>query len=141
MPALRCSFCAYNYPHDLATQKCPVCDQQLALFNDLEPMEDWEEIVHNAIKDRPNSVAILQLDDPYPQWLFVRHQDLLDLGYENLEDFDVVTINGAKYELQGYLSEAECWWVEEIVEADEINKLRGDLESWDGSFSPPQDED
>jgi hypothetical protein len=53
-----------------------------------------------------------RLDPPAPPWEFVSHQDLLDCGYENLCDFDLVVINGKVYELQAYLAKADCWWVE-----------------------------
>lgn len=127
MGAIRCSVCAFNYPMHLDLDLCPVCGHELTYFDNIEPMEDWQKVLKMAAaKDGP--VAILQLDPPYPPWLFVSHDDLLAQGYTHLEDFDVVQLNGTSYELQGYLGASNCWWIEEIVEADEVERLRKELD-------------
>jgi hypothetical protein len=131
MGALRCTVCAFNYPIHLDEEMCPVCGHELNYFDNLEPMEDWQRVLRFA-KGKDGPVVILQLDPPYPPWLFVSHDDLLAHGYSALEDFDVVTLNGAPYELQAYLEESNCWWVEEIVEADEVDRLRTELEKLSG---------
>jgi hypothetical protein len=117
-----------NYPDHLDLEVCPVCDSELDYFDNIKPSPDWEK----ALKLAAGQVAIMQLDEPYPPWLFVHHDDLLNLGYQYLSDFDIVELNGAKYELQGYLHESNCWWIEELVEVDEVNKLRKQLEGWHG---------
>lgn len=45
--------------------------------------------------------------------LWVTHTELLDAGYENLEDFTIVYLNGEFYELQGYAETPDAWWLEE----------------------------
>ena len=44
--------------------------------------------------------------------LWVTHTELLEAGYENLEDFTIVYLNGEFYELQGYASTPDAWWLE-----------------------------
>lgn len=46
--------------------------------------------------------------------LFIPHNELLELGYESLEDFAIVRCNGRYFELQGFSEPVESWWVEEI---------------------------
>jgi len=46
--------------------------------------------------------------------LWVTHQELLECGYINLEDFDVVYLNGEFYELQAHLKKPNAWWIEEL---------------------------
>lgn len=51
--------------------------------------------------------------------LWVTHQELLDCGYINLADFDVVYLNGKFYELQAYMRKPNAWWIEEVQETAE----------------------
>lgn len=46
--------------------------------------------------------------------LFVSHAELLENGYEALEDFDIVYLNGTFYELQGYVEKPDAWWIEAV---------------------------
>ena len=46
--------------------------------------------------------------------LWVAHIELLQNGYRNLEDFDIVYLNGKFYELQGYAEKPDAWWLEEV---------------------------
>lgn len=46
--------------------------------------------------------------------LWVTHEELLNCGYINLADFDVVYLNGRFYELQAYVNRPKAWWIEEI---------------------------
>lgn len=64
-------------------------------------------------KNAEVQVHVMEGDD-LPSWLFIAHADLIKVGYQNLEDFDVVRVNGDYYELQGYLEGTGVWWVEEI---------------------------
>ena len=50
--------------------------------------------------------------------LWVTHQELLDCGYINLCDFDIVYLNKKFYELQGHSRVANAWWIE-VVETPE----------------------
>lgn len=61
--------------------------------------------------------------------LFIPHQELLDLGYESLEDFAIVRCNGRFFELQGYNGPIEAWWVEEIELPQEVSNSGQSLES------------
>lgn len=47
---------------------------------------------------------------------WVTHTELLDQGYENLEDFSIVYLNKKFYELQGYAEKPDAWWLEEVEE-------------------------
>jgi hypothetical protein len=51
--------------------------------------------------------------------LWVTHTELLECEYVNLEDFDVVYLNGRFYELQAHIRESDSWWVEEIETEEE----------------------
>jgi hypothetical protein len=46
--------------------------------------------------------------------LWVTHTELLQNGYRNLEDFDIVYLNDKFYELSGYAPKANSWWLEEV---------------------------
>lgn len=50
---------------------------------------------------------------------FIPHHELLEMGYEGLEDFMIVRCNGRFFELQGYNPTIEAWWVEEIATSEE----------------------
>jgi len=51
--------------------------------------------------------------------LWVSHEELLQCGYINLADFDIVYLNGKFYELQAHMKRPNAWWVEEVdVEAE-----------------------
>jgi len=50
--------------------------------------------------------------------LWVTHQELLDCGYINLCDFDIVYLNEAFYELQGHSKVAHAWWIEKVEMPD-----------------------
>lgn len=45
---------------------------------------------------------------------YVSHADLLANEYANIEDFDIVYLNGVFYELQGYIQPANAWWIEPV---------------------------
>lgn len=120
-----------NYPAHLDLEECPICGEELTFFDNIKPSPDWQKALRIALA-LSQPTAIMRLDEPYPPWLFVSHDDLLALGYQNLCDFDIVTLNGTKYELQGYLEASNCWWIEELAEVEQVDKLRADLEEWDG---------
>ena len=61
--------------------------------------------------------------------IYIPHQELLELGYANLEDFDVIKANGRYFELQGFDHKAGLWWVEEIVIPDQGEDARQGVES------------
>lgn len=60
--------------------------------------------------------------------LWVVHQDLIDAGYLNLEDFSVVRINERFYELQGHTTAGfrligehhpnGIWWIEPLEDEE-----------------------
>jgi hypothetical protein len=46
--------------------------------------------------------------------LFVKHDDLLELGYRHLEGGSIVRVYEEFYELAGYSQTTGYWWVEHI---------------------------
>lgn len=46
--------------------------------------------------------------------LWVTHTELLENGYQYIEDFDIVYLNGTFYELQAYMEKPDAWWIEAI---------------------------
>lgn len=132
----RCSQCGVNYPFDVPFEHCPRCDTVVDDWEDDEITPDWEDNVFIKIINEPettdghptnNIVHILTLDPPAPPWNFVANEDLLTIGYVDLEDFDIVRLNGTYYELQAYLKGADCWWVESINVGDEIKRMEESL--------------
>lgn len=129
--AQRCSACNVDYPNYREFETCPICSadtwKHTADFD-----SDYRDRIHAA--HAPKSA--LQLAGLYPHdpearvqiyqrrgRKFIRHQDLLDVGYLNLEDFSIVYVNGTFYELQGHgpsyrltgkYDPGGVWWVEPI---------------------------
>lgn len=54
--------------------------------------------------------------------LWVTHTDLLENGYQAIEDFDIVYLNGNFYELQAYMEKPDAWWIEEVPTGEEIRE-------------------
>lgn len=52
--------------------------------------------------------------------LWVTHEELLECGYRELSDFDIVYLNGTFYELQAHIRESDSWWIEEVPIDDEL---------------------
>jgi hypothetical protein len=71
-----------------------------------------EHVEGRVIPHDPNNRAKIYQDKRGLLW--VTHQELLECGYINLCDFDVVYLNGKFYELQGHSDKANAWWIEEI---------------------------
>ena len=57
-----------------------------------------------------NSARIYRKDGQ----LWVTHTELLQSGYRNIEDFDIVYLNDKFYELQGFVEKPDAWWIEEV---------------------------
>jgi len=66
---------------------------------------------------------LMYLDSPAPPWAFVAHDDLLELGYEFLREFDVVQLDDTYYELQAWLPNSDCWWIEPIDIEEEVRRF------------------
>lgn len=54
--------------------------------------------------------------------LYVTHTELLECGYIDLNDFDVVYLNGKFYELQGHIAKPDAWWIEEVPIGEETSE-------------------
>lgn len=100
-----------------------------------DPDPDWEEKVAERIRSNGRSLGegIYIPPDPKIAWttvhppdasmnltfandrLWIKHDDLLEVGYLHMEPDKVVFVNGAFYELQAYHRPTQSWWVEEIV--------------------------
>lgn len=126
MAAKRCGVCNINYPTDTKPDRCRVCGGDLLPRHAEEPDENWHDMVVRKLREpkivwegaHPQTdalISVLEVPISGEQTLtFIPHQELLDIGYLSLEDFDVVRVNGKFYELQGYNGPVEAWWVEEI---------------------------
>lgn len=62
---------------------------------------------------RHDNAAPVYEDKDGKYW--VSHADLLANDYANIEDFDIVYLNGKFWELQGYAEKPNAWWVEPVV--------------------------
>jgi PAS domain-containing protein len=51
--------------------------------------------------------------------IWVTHEELLNCGYRNIEDFDIVYLNERFYELQGYMRAVRSWWIEVVDTGEE----------------------
>ncbi len=71
--------------------------------------QSTEGIIHNA----DNYARVYEKSGV----LWVTHEELLACGYRNIEDFDVVFLNGEFYELQGHSDKAGAWWIEPVDES------------------------
>jgi len=71
-----------------------------------------EHVEGRAIPHEVDNTATIYEDKRDLLW--VTHQELLNCGYINLEDFNVVYLNGKFYELQGYSHTANSWWISEV---------------------------
>lgn len=136
MAALRCGTCDLNYPAELDSKACGVCGEQLVLSDELEPSPDWwpravlgiapaveldvlaafldqlEEDEESIYPHRYDAHAPIYRDSGGRLW--VTHQDLIYNGYPRPDDFMVVWLNNAFFELQGFLKSAQAWWIEKI---------------------------
>lgn len=107
------------------------------------PDPDWQERVASQIGEgvylepklaygyahpRANlSLAVSFHDDR----LWIRHSDLVEGGYENLESGSIVWVNDRFYELQGRSHKTRhadyWWWVEEVVTEGAADDLTPDM--------------
>lgn len=54
---------------------------------------------------------------------YVTHADLIDNGYEYLEDFSIIYINGEFWELQAHVPKVNAWWIERVPTEGVIDEL------------------
>jgi len=90
------------------------------------PDDDWEERVAPTMQE-----GVVLKESPYPHppdaqvpvsmeynRLWLNHDDLIEVGYRNLEAGSIVFVGGRFYELQGpsQISRTSSyrWWVEEV---------------------------
>lgn len=162
MAGRRCSTCGVSYPSYPAGRfnKCLICGDGTDYFTNIEPDEDWEWTVEMSkkadLEKMEKQAVLLILPIPnikatiteYDGRLWVPHQELIAGGYRNLEDFDIVMVEGTYYELQGHVGRYSrsvpggAWWVE-IVDLPEVTDemLADFLEGGDNSGSQEEDAD
>jgi len=152
--SLRCGLCEINYPRDYKSDRCPVCAFKLRYRHELRPDLNWQlqaqrrwdlrnrkitwDITGHPIA--PTPVTIVSLHQGDKAYQFIPHGELLDAGYRNLEDFDVVRVNAGYYELQGYNNETHSWWVERVGDYTEL-ELPVEVVDEDEPADDEEDED
>lgn len=154
MAAKRCGVCNINYPMDTKPDRCRSCGGDLLIRHNEEPDKDWHDLVIHKLRHpqiewegaHPKTDALVSvLNVPLAGGetvTFIPHQELIDMGYMSLEDFDIVRVNGRFFELQGFNEPVEAWWVEEIQLPEEESDTGQSLEAMGegGSESPGGDE-
>ena len=98
---------------------------------------DWQQRVEDLKKVRGEKLVEEEL---YPnattkirkhrrsKTLWVRKQALLDAGYRNLQTFQIVRINDQHYEIQGFDSKKQEYWIEEIKETFDKKDIYSQLQ-------------
>jgi hypothetical protein len=139
--AMRCSLCGISYPPGYTHCLLPDCQGSLwAQFKD-GPDDDWQELVaekagvpilYSAVHP-PNGRC--EVREYHGHW-FVKHDDLITLGYQALEGGSIIRINEVFYELAGYSQSTGYWWVEVIEIEGAAEELHPAMfERWDGQES------
>ena len=138
---------------DTKPDRCRSCGGDLLIRHNEEPDENWHDLVIHKLRHpqvewegaHPKTDALISvLEVPITGneiVTFIPHQELLDMGYVNLEDFDIVRVNGRYFELQGYNGPVEAWWVEEIQLPEDDARQGMEAMGEGGIESPGRDEE
>lgn len=136
--AMRCSICGISYPPQITQCLVPDCSGQLWPQHVDGPDEDWQEQVAAkagipllySTAHPPNAGCEIR---EYRGHLFVKHDDLLRVGYINLEAGRIVLLHERFFELAGYSQSTGYWWIVEVVTEGSADELHPDMfESVDG---------
>jgi hypothetical protein len=109
--------CANNYPADLEGGACPDCGEILHLQQDETPDPDLLNLSKHlkptpAALPAPAEIEIHIRRDEESGTLWIHEAVLAHLGYYKVDTFDVVEIEGIRYELQGLRKSTGEWWIE-----------------------------
>jgi hypothetical protein len=122
--ARRCSTCGINYPAPYSIYQskslCPLHDEPMEYFGDIEPDEDWEESA-KEIADR----IVMNLEDGElipdlePEAVFteggrtfVYSWDVIQRGVSHrLPDGALLRVKDTVYEVLGYVDAMRAYWV------------------------------
>lgn len=135
-----CTVCGVNYPPTSGFMSCRICGE-LTRFSAMLAQSNWEQVVqaNKALDEAEEEAGRSRAKTKEPKkrspfipnatgakitevkgQLFVGHKSLIDAGYAEVRNFDVVLINGKYYELQGHVGKRSTeipggvWWIEEI---------------------------
>lgn len=134
----RCSICNINYPPTLPEgTPCAVCDGKMDPMYETAPHQDWERRVKDLLEliesrsemdnGMPNATAKIRKQRRSKTY-WVKKSDLLAAGYLNIVSLQIVRINGKYYEIQGFDSTKQEYWVEEIEESLNEEELYSQLD-------------
>lgn len=119
MGTYKCIRCQIAYPlvefFD-EIKRCYVCGHLLTLYTRISHNEDWDDKVRKLGGQVPydygvhpaTAIVPIEVND---NGLWVLKQDLEKVGYTDIDDFDIIRINGKYYELLGETTEK--WWIAE----------------------------
>jgi hypothetical protein len=133
MGAYRCSNCNINYRTGYGF-KCPACSSDLWWSKDDTPDVEaaTEKVAAESVGHADNGLIpnVDQDTTEHDGRLWFQHQHLIDAGYLNLREFDVVRIRNRFYELQARIARhlttgirGGAWWIEEVIPEQEIEAL------------------
>lgn len=150
MPARRCVDCDLNVPLNIVGI-CPICDGRLLYYAGRNPDDNWEERYYGEgstpeeqiPSGKPprgwgphpenDSATLIYRDDMDSVW--IHNDELVRLGYRNLEPFDVVKLNGKHYELTYLDRKTRFWEVERLDFYQWATEAILDLPEYEGPSS------
>lgn len=122
--ARRCTLCSKSYPPHI--ERCPIHGTDTWAMYKSGPDDDWEQHVAQSLGEgvyldpkpagygfahpRPHLEVPVTFENDR---LWIKHSDLIEGGYTNLEAGTIVWVNDRFFELQG--PRGPLWWVDEIV--------------------------
>jgi hypothetical protein len=137
MGAYRCAICAINYRFSY-DGKCPACSHTLSWMHDVEPTVDELAAAEKEEGGEVPNLLVPNVDQPvttYNGLDWISHEDLVAVGYTNLEPFQVVRIRHRFYELQSRVGLTRttsiaggAWWIEEVNPRFEVDQLFEEIE-------------
>lgn len=119
MGTYKCIRCQVAYPlvefYD-EVKRCYICGHLLTLFARIPHDIDWDAKVRSLGGQVPYDYGIHPATAIIPievneNGLWVQKADLEKVGYTQVDDFDIIRINGRYYELIG--ETPNKWWIEE----------------------------
>lgn len=116
--------CARNYPPELEGGQCPNCGERLYLQQEETPDPELAHLGRSpkpaqAALPAPAETKISVRKDAGSGTLWIHEAVLEHLGYYKVSTFDVVEIEGERYELQGLKKSTGEWWVEPVSPSSE----------------------
>ena len=121
MPARTCAECKLSFP--VSYLQCPICHGPSKYDVAQKEDSDWKARV-DSVAESFTSEALIRVvkgvipidkDDAGRLWVSQLELTRQGLAYSYLHSFDLVEIDGALFELQGYHPSKRRWWIEKMA--------------------------